>query len=129
MERSAVEYMLYHQKIFAQRSPGRVRCAVSQTFSPLIRWFDWRQSQTSERSRKYQPFATMPCSRGIVPVSIVACAVHVTAGSTGVMGAMKPSLASACRCGVSSPIREGVKPTMSRTTSGAVMKELPVETG
>src|SRR3989442_880445 len=77
---SALECMLYHQKSLAQVKPGRRRRAASHTFSPATRRFDCRQSHTSASSRKYQPLPTMPCSRGSVPVSIVDCAVHVTAG-------------------------------------------------
>src|SRR5687767_13282267 len=98
-ENSAEEYMLYHQKSWAVLSPGRARRAVSQTCSALTRRFDCRQNKTSERSRKYQPFATMPCSRGNTPVSMDTCAEQVTAGSTGVSSAKNPALASAERCG------------------------------
>src|SRR5207302_292281 len=59
MDQSALEYMLYHQKSFAQVKPGRRRRAASHTFSPATRRLDCRQSQISERSRKYQPLRTI----------------------------------------------------------------------
>jgi hypothetical protein len=61
------------------------------------------QSAISEVSRKYQPLPTTPCSEGIVPVSIVACALQVTAGSTAPIGDMNPLPASAASAGVSGP--------------------------
>jgi hypothetical protein len=39
--------MLYHQKSLAQVKEGSRLLAVSQTFSPLMRRFDWRQNHTS----------------------------------------------------------------------------------
>ena len=57
---SALEYMLYHQNSLAQVKAGSRRFAASHTFSPPTSRFDWRHSQTSDRSRKYQPLATMP---------------------------------------------------------------------
>src|SRR5689334_10656144 len=45
-----------------------------------MRALDCCQSRTSPVSRKSQPFPTMPCFEGAIPVSIVAWAVHVTAG-------------------------------------------------
>ncbi len=68
----AVLCMLYHQKSLAHVNAGSRRRAASQTFSPSTSRFDWRQSQTSDRSRKYQPLATTPCSRGRSPVVRVA---------------------------------------------------------
>src|SRR6476619_5413241 len=85
-EISADEYMLYHQKSLAHVNAGSSRFAASHSFSRWIRWFDWRHSHTSARSRKYQPLATMPCSRGSVPVTNVDCTVVVTAGVTVVSG-------------------------------------------
>src|SRR5438309_2308090 len=126
---SALEYMLYHQKSFAQVSPGRRRRAVSQTFSPATSRFDWRQSHASPRSRKYQPLPTMPWSRGSVPVSIVAWALQVTAGSTAPIGRMKPSRASAASAGVSGPTWAGVSPTTSMTRSGVTSRAGPAEDG
>src|SRR3954451_14472830 len=79
---SADEYMLYHQKSFAQVNDASRLRAASQSFSPSTRRFDWRHSQISERSRKYQPLPTIPCSRGSVPVTKVDCAVVVTAHLT-----------------------------------------------
>src|SRR5882672_12063676 len=108
MDQSALEYMLYHQKSFAQVKPGRRRRAASHTFSPATRRFDCRQSQISERSRKYQPLPTMPCWRGRVPVTIVDWLEQVTAGSTLASGIMKPAFASAARAGVSAPTWAGV---------------------
>src|SRR5690606_5970476 len=81
-EMSAVEYMLYHQNILAQVNAGSRRLAASHSFSPCTSRFDWRHSQISLRSRKYQPLATMPCSRGSVPVTKVDWTVVVTAGTT-----------------------------------------------
>ena len=58
--KSAELYMLYHQNSLAQVN-ARSRClAASQIFSPATSGFDCRQSQTSARSRKYQPLATQP---------------------------------------------------------------------
>ena len=37
IDQSADEYMLYHQKSFAQVNPGRARRAVSQSFSPATK--------------------------------------------------------------------------------------------
>ena len=86
--KSADAYMLYHQNSLAQVNAGSRRFAASQTFSPPTRWLDWRQSQISDRSRKYQPLPTMPCSRGSAPVTKVDCTVVVTAGVTVVSGRM-----------------------------------------
>src|SRR5438105_2742314 len=79
---SAVEYMLYHQNIFAQVKLGSRRLAASQIFSPVTSLFDWRHSATSAGSRKYQPLATHPWSRGRRPVVKVDCTEQVTAGVT-----------------------------------------------
>src|SRR2546425_1109650 len=117
---SALEYMLYHQKSFAQVKPGTWRRAASQTFSPATRRFDCRQSQISARSRKYQPLPSMPCCRGSAPVSMLACALQVRAGNTAPSGIMKPSRASAASAGVSDPTWADVSPTTSTTTSGGV---------
>src|SRR5438132_11648362 len=76
---SALEYMLYHQKSFAQVKPGDWRRAASQTVSPATRRFDCRQSQISARSRKYQPLQTMPCCRGSDAVSLLASGMQGTA--------------------------------------------------
>ena len=70
-EKSAVEYMLYHQNMFAQVSDGSRLRAVSQTFSPETKRFDCFQNWTSAASRLYQPLPTMPCSRGGVPVNML----------------------------------------------------------
>ena len=40
IDQSAVEYMLYHQKSFAQVKPGRAARHFSHSFSPCTRWFD-----------------------------------------------------------------------------------------
>src|SRR6266545_6394639 len=87
----AVEYMLYHQKRFAQVNAGSRRAAVSQIFSPATSRLDCRQSQTSLRSRKYQPLATAPWSLGRSPVVKVDWTEQVTAGSTGPRGRTHPS--------------------------------------
>src|SRR5262249_45016286 len=91
--------------------------AASHTRSPATRCADCFQKRTSSRSRSYQPLPTTPCEDGASPVSIDACAGHVTAGSAGVIGATKPSVASAASRGACrrSP---GVSPTTSRTRSG-----------
>src|SRR6478672_7330080 len=79
---SALEYMLYHQNSLAQVKDASRRRAASQIFSPPTRRLDWRHSQISDKSRKYQPLPTMPCSRGSTPVTKVDCTVVVTAGVT-----------------------------------------------
>jgi hypothetical protein len=61
--------------------------AVSHTCGACTSRSDCRHSQISLRSRKYQPLATTPCSDAGFPVSMVACAVQVTAGSCGVTAA------------------------------------------
>src|SRR5262249_4921447 len=80
--------------------------------------FDWRQRNTSFSSRKYQPLPTMPCSRGSLPVSIVACAEHVTAGRTVPSSAANPSTARRDRLGVSAPSMPRVSPTTSSKRTG-----------
>src|SRR5229473_4964489 len=99
----AVEYMLYHQKRFAQVKAGSRRAAASQIFSPATRRLDCRQSQTSERSRKYQPLATQPWSRGSIPVVKVDWTAHVTAGRMVSSGRIPPVRTRAARFGVASP--------------------------
>jgi len=49
--KSAVEYMLNHQKSFAQVKAGSRFLAASQIFSPVTSAFDCRQSATSAVSR------------------------------------------------------------------------------
>src|ERR687888_135136 len=73
-------YILFPPKNGAPGDAGAPRAPASQIFSPATRRLDCRQSQTSERSRKYQPLATQPCSRGSVPVVKADCTAHVTAG-------------------------------------------------
>ena len=75
--------MLYHQKSFAQVKPGISRRSLSHSFSPRTRWLLCFQKRTSALSRSYQPFATIPCAAGEVPVTIDDCAVQVTAGNAG----------------------------------------------
>ena len=48
-------------------------------------------------------------------------AEQVTAGNTVPSGQAKPRPANRARCGVCWPIIAGVRPTMSRTTSGRVI--------
>ena len=72
---------------------------------------------TSVKSRKYQPFATIPCWAGIKPVSNVACTVQVTAGSTVVIGLANPVSSNRRMFGVFSLIISCVKPTTLMTTS------------
>ena len=104
---SALEYMLYHQNILAQVKPGSRACAASQIFSPATSRFDCRHSQTSARSRKYQPFATMPWLAGSRPVRSVDCTVQVTAGVTAASGRRPPRAARRFRFGVCSPMQRG----------------------
>src|SRR5690349_881083 len=111
----ALEYMLYHQNSLAQVNAGSRRRPLSQTFSPATSRFDCRHSQTSDKSRKYPPLATMPCSRGKVPVRNDDCTVVVTAGVTVSSGRMPPRAASRCRFGACGPSRAGVSPTTLRT--------------
>ena len=64
MDQSAPEYMLYHQKSFAQVKLGSASRNESQIFFPATRWLDCFQNWTSASSRLYQPLPTMPCSAG-----------------------------------------------------------------
>ena len=107
--------MLCHQKSLAQVTRGSRRRAVSQTFSPETRRLDCRQNQTSDRSRKYQPFPTMPWPDGGKPVRKVLWTVEVTAGVTVRRGRTAPLRASAFKLGVSGPKRAGVSPTTLMT--------------
>src|SRR6185295_259641 len=109
--KSTDAYMLYHQKSLAQVKVGSFFLAASQIFSPVTRWFDCFQSATSATSRKYQPLATQPCSRGRVPVVNVDCTEQVTAGRMGTSG-REESFARWGACARSSP----VSPTTSRTS-------------
>ena len=102
----AVVAMLNHQNSTALRAS-----TSSQMRRAWISRLDWRQNQTSLRSRKYQPLATMPCSLGSLPVSIVAWQVEVTAGSGGVSGAGGPNCFSRGACSSSA----GVSPTTLST--------------
>src|SRR5262245_3865264 len=110
--------MLYHQKSLAVRSPGRLFRAVSQSLSPWTSRLLWRQSMTSLSSRKYQPLATMPCSRGSKPVSSVDCIEHVTAGTIGESSATNPSRPSAASPDASRSSMPLSSPTTRITTSG-----------
>src|SRR4051812_12021909 len=112
---SADENMLYHQKNFAQVNDASRLRAASQSFSPSTRRFDWRHSQISERSRKYQPLPTIPCSRGSVPVTKVDCTVVVTAGVTVRKLRTAPCFARAPRCGAWGS-SAGVMPTTFSTS-------------
>src|SRR5215471_21298576 len=114
--------MLNHQNICAHVACGSRRRAVSQTFSPPMSAFDWRQNITCAMSRKYHPLPTTPCSRGIVPVRNVACAEQVTAGVMALIGALEPSRTSAFRCGVSAPINDRVRPTTLMTAVGCMTR-------
>src|SRR4051812_11796290 len=112
---SAEEYMLYHQNSFAQVNDASRLRAASQIFSPSTSRLDWRHSQISERSRKYHPLPTMPCSRGKVPVTKVDCTVVVTAGVTVRRLRTVPCFASAPRCGAWTS-SAGVMPTTFSTS-------------
>ena len=65
-DQSAELYMLNHQNIFAQVAEASRRRAVSQSFSPAINWFDWRQNITCARSRKKLPPARQPGNNKIL---------------------------------------------------------------
>src|SRR5262245_13423086 len=108
--------MLYHQKSLAQVKAGSRRRATSQIFSPATKALDCRQSHTSASSRKYQPFATHPWSRGRVPVVNVDCTEQVTAGVMVVSVLDAPSAARPARLGVRGPSSPPVRPTTSSTT-------------
>jgi hypothetical protein len=69
IDQSAVEYMLYHQKSFAQVKPGRSSRSSSHSFGPATTRLDCFQNCTSDNSRSYQPLATMPWSVGRRPVT------------------------------------------------------------
>src|SRR3990172_6119480 len=113
---STVEYILYHQNMLAHVKSG-LRCfAASQIFSPAIRRFDCRQSQTSASWRKYQPLATAPWPEGGRPVRRVDCTVQVTAGTTVSRLRMPPRSANALRLGVCGPSNRRVSPTISKTS-------------
>ena len=111
-------FIAYHQKCLSTFKSGLVRRAISQQLGAWISRWLCRHNHTSPNSRKYQPLATMPCSCGKVPVSIEVCAVVVTAGTTPVIGVVKPSLASRERFGVSLPKWADVRPTQSMRTRG-----------
>jgi hypothetical protein len=113
--KSAVEYMLYHQNSLAQVNSGSRLRAASHSFSPPTRRLDWRHSQISDRSRKYQPLPTMPCSRGSAPVTKVDCTVVVTAGTTVSSGRTPPRFASALRFGACAS-STGVRPATFSTS-------------
>src|SRR5947207_7416583 len=121
--------MLYHQKSLAQVKAGSRRRAASQIFWPATSRWDWRQSHTSERSRKYQPLATQPWSRGRRPVVNVDCTEHVTAGRIVRSGRIAPRRASAARLGVASPRRSGVSPTTLRTSVRRIAGALTADHG
>jgi hypothetical protein len=114
-EISALEYMLYHQNSLALVKLGSRRLASSQTLSPATSWFDCRHSQTCDKSRKYQPLPTMPCSRGNLPVTNVDCTEQVTAGKIVRSGRAAYASRNARKAGVCSPIEAGVSPTTFKT--------------
>src|SRR5262249_21677887 len=95
---SALEYMLYHQKSFAQVKPGISRRKPSQIFAPVTSLFDCFQNWTSDNVRSYQPLPTMPCCEGVRPVRYVDCAVQVTAGNAGATAALAPFAANVRMC-------------------------------
>src|ERR1700694_5041449 len=107
-------YMLYHQNNVAQVKEGSRRDAASQIFSPATDLFDCRHSHTSDRSRKYHPFAMQPWPLGKSPVVKVDWTEQVTAGRTVRSGRIPSVPANARRCGVASPSRSGVSPTTIR---------------
>src|SRR5688500_5629513 len=108
--------MLYHQNRFAQVNAGSRCLAISHTLGRCTSLLDCRQNLTSHSSRKYQPFPTIPCSLGQVPVRYVACPEQVTAGITGLIDATAPRCINAANRGVASPIRRCVSPTALMTT-------------
>src|SRR5690348_10131898 len=110
-ERSAEEYILYHQKSFATVKLASRRLAASHSFSPCTSAFDWRQSHTCARSLKYQPLPTMPCSRGKAPVTNVDCTEQVTAGVIVRRGRSAPCSRKRESSGVCSPSSACVSPT------------------
>ena len=90
--------------------------AESQGLATLRRYLAYlRRALGSEVSRKYQPLATQPWSRGKRPVVKVDCTEQVTAGVTVRSGRIAPWRASAARFGVCSPTSFGVSPTTFRT--------------
>src|SRR5262249_10356391 len=122
---SWVAAMLYHQKRLAAVNAGSRCRPASQTLSPATRRLDCRQSHTSLRSRKSQPLAMMPWSRGRAPVMNAAWTVQVTAGVTVSSGREAPARASAPMCGVSGPMWRGDNPTTRITRGGRMGRILP----
>src|SRR5438067_5678482 len=120
--------MLNQPKRFAQVKDGSAARAVSQIFVACTSLFDWRQNFTSHSSRKYQPLATMPCSLGTFPVKNVACAVHVTAGTTSLMVAICPRADHALTAVMESPIRSGVRPTTLMAVVLRITDPAPIDT-
>jgi hypothetical protein len=130
---------LNHQNSLAEvnvrsRSIAR-RLAVSYSGSAWISRLHCCQNLTSLVSWNSQPFATTPCWLGNSPVSSVAWAVQVTAGSTSGMSATQPDWARADSRGACVSSR-GVRPTaFSRTTGGmgdvvrAVLEPRPTGSG
>src|SRR5215475_12917303 len=117
--------MLYHQNSLAQVKDGSRRAAASQIFSPATRRFDWRQSQTSDSSRKNQPLATQPCPLGKSPVVKVDWTAQVTAGKIVCRDRSPPARARACKFGVASPTWSAARPTTIRTTVRCMRFPLP----
>jgi hypothetical protein len=60
IDHSTAAPRFHHQKIFAQVKLGSRFFAVSYTFSPATRAFDWRHSAISAMSRVNQPLPTAP---------------------------------------------------------------------
>src|SRR4051794_29563237 len=96
--------------------PGSFFLARSQIFSPCTSLLDCFQNFTSQSSRSYHPFPTMPWSCGHLPVTYVDCTEVVTAGKTGVMVARLRLAAYFFIKGVKSPISFEERPTISMTT-------------
>src|SRR5687768_15486818 len=108
--------MLYHQNMFANVKLGSCFFARSQIFSPSTSLLDCFQNFTSQSMRSYQPFPTMPCSSGSLPVTYVDCTDVVTAGSIGLMVVNALLSIYFFRKGVYSPMSDDESPTISITT-------------
>jgi len=113
--------MAYHQKVFAPVKPGSRARASSQTRGAWTSAADCFQNWTSLSERSNQPLPTMPCTAGSVPVSIVACAAHVTAGTGATIVRTPPTLLAKSRSlGAPAPSSDGESPTTLRTATRCI---------